>query len=308
MDRIMKRLEIILKFLELEDPDGAIAQVLPLRQAAAGDSNLGIILSLIDQNALGDAAVALRAYVDAHQGLQRYEDPELAGLRAEAKVLERKLVETEEARAQMEKHLHAFHQRFQQELGPIIRETLRLRRDRLKTTATDSEKAAAQYAEAKQDYQRFEGDYAKAAKEAIAVLGVDDTAELKRLYRRACKLCHPDVVAEAFTVEASSLFGRLTEAYNANDLATVRHMLETMERRGPIERQSDKVAAIDQMRLLIAALRSRLSDLQTELDTLCNSEVGKLVAAGAAWDEYFQNMKARLLSELQAERQVSSNE
>ena len=54
--------------------------------------------------------------------------------------------------------------------------------------------------------------------------------ELKAYYRKASKLCHPDVVAEEFKKQAEQIFKDLKDAYDSNDLQKVKEILSNLEK------------------------------------------------------------------------------
>lgn len=93
------------------------------------------------------------------------------------------------------------------------------------------------------EYQNRLGDLAEAVLVLRAQLGIDDRnstsdlpavithladreyQQLKRAYRQAAKLCHPDHLSTAHKEAGLHLFDTLNKAYHLQDLTTVEHVL-----------------------------------------------------------------------------------
>jgi hypothetical protein len=61
-------------------------------------------------------------------------------------------------------------------------------------------------------------------------LNKEDKIQLKRLWRKACKLCHPDIVGDDFKEEANKLMKTLNEVYANNDIEAVQKILYKLEK------------------------------------------------------------------------------
>ena len=142
----------------------------------------------------------------------------------------------------------------------------------------DDEEAAAyeEFAEAQQQREDFardkaQSEEAQAAEPPAAELDADEEERLKKAYRRACHLCHPDRVAAEFKAQAEALFKALGAAYKRKDVAAVE-------------------------------LRASIDALNAEIAAIAADETWALLqefADEAALQEYLDEQRALLLAELE---------
>ena len=90
-------------------------------------------------------------------------------------------------------------------------------------------KGTSQEQEAEEDYNTYHEEFESSKNEEIAKLTEDEQKELKSKYRKASKLCHPDLVSDEQKELATKLFAELSDAYERNDLEKVREILENLE-------------------------------------------------------------------------------
>ncbi len=121
---------------------------------------------------------------------------------------------------ELEKLIHEFSVRYNKELGELLIEILNIR----KRKATNTH----QHEQAEKDYNDFYSDYQATKNEKVIQLTEEEQRDLKDKYRKASKLCHPDVVAEQFKSLAHTIFTELNEAYEQNNLDRVCEILENL--------------------------------------------------------------------------------
>jgi len=63
-------------------------------------------------------------------------------------------------------------------------------------------------------------------------VSVDKAEEIKKLYKKACKLCHPDKLPQDLVCEAENVFKNLNDAYTHQDIYQVRKILIKLENGG----------------------------------------------------------------------------
>ncbi|MBK7560888.1 MAG: DnaJ domain-containing protein [Chitinophagaceae bacterium] len=117
-------------------------------------------------------------------------------------------------KAELEKLIHDFGVRHNNELGELILKILRFRKSKAKGTSQETE--------AEKDFNDYSKEYEISKDAKINELNEDEQKELKQKYRKASKLCHPDVVSEEQKELADKLFAELNAAYASNDLKRVR--------------------------------------------------------------------------------------
>ena len=130
-------------------------------------------------------------------------------------------------------------------------------------------------------------------------LSAEEQQDLKRRFRKAAQLCHPDVVAEALKTQAESLFNELKLANDRNDLTRVTEILETLERGDSFVSRSETVTE----KALLKHERTRLQALATQLQTgvqaLQQSEQYQTVSQLTDWASYFAEKRQQLAQQLE---------
>ncbi|MCP4353772.1 MAG: hypothetical protein GY795_50640 [Desulfobacterales bacterium] len=230
--------------------------------------------------------------------MQVYEDPDVGDLRFEIRALEKQLAELEVLKSETEKQIHEFNVRYQRELGPLIEELLGLRKEQLRKEAEENPEKQADYEEAEADYENYRRIYEESIKEDLPKLRQEEQKELKDKFRQACKLCHPDVVADEFREEAHALFTELKNAYERSDLERVKEILCSLEQRKMPERGmviSDK----EKLYAEISRLKSTIQAVRQQIEELKQTEAYQTVSGTDDWNHYFSELKAKLENEIE---------
>ncbi len=129
---------------------------------------------MLDQLRVGEwaaASVLIEDLLARGMALTIYQDPVVAELHLELLTLEAQIVALSSEQAELERQIQQFAQRQHQELGAIIGECLRLRREYWRRQALRSQRpedqAEAQAAEAEQtDYAEAQAEFERAPKTA----------------------------------------------------------------------------------------------------------------------------------------------
>ena len=120
---------------------------------------------------------------------------------------------------------------------------------------------ADEQAEAETDYAHYNRQYTETRQQLRFELSPDEQRDLKRNFRKAAQLCHPDVVAEALKSQAEALFAELKAANDRNDLTRVNEILSTLERGETFVSRSETVtekALLKHERMRLQALAAHL--------------------------------------------------
>ncbi len=248
------------------------------------------IILLLDQGSYGKAIVAIEEFVNAHHQLAIYIDLEIEALRFEAKALEAQLQQLSNEKAELDKVIHEFGIRHTHELGEIIIKILQHRK-------TESE-GTPQQSEAEKDYEDFYTNYEASKKENVFALTEQEQGELTGSYRKASKLCHPDVVNESQKQAAHEIFIELNNAYEKNDLKRVIEILKNLQQGKAFTSTADTT----NVKLILIAelerLRARLYELSKQIVEIKASETYISIININDWDEYFAKTKQELLERL----------
>ena len=283
--KTIKRLELIKSLISLEEEDEIASHVSKLEQVEVTPELRKIIIFLIEKS-YSKAAIAIETFINQHSGLSVYIDPEIDGLKLEAKSLETKLNKLSDEKADLEKLIHEFGVRHNKELGELILKILKFRKNKAKGTPKETE--------AEEDYKNYSEEFEISKNEKIADLTEKELIEIKKKYRKASKLCHPDVVSEEQKEIADKLFTELNAAYERNDLEKVKEILENLEKGNFFINKSDAINEKQLMKAEIEKLKMRINELQQEMQLIKESDAYKTISGIEDWDIYFKETKEKL--------------
>lgn len=306
-DSIIQRLELVKNMIQLGETEALEAQAAQLRNAN-GAAELHEIADFLSDQRYSDAVARIDEYLQSEAAVQKYQDPRLSALRLEAEALEDRLAELESEKAEIEREIHAFNLRHEQELGPILEEILEIQAERKRQRAeeqSNNKDAQAEYERAREEYEEYSRAVEDAQEEERIELTEEETDELKDLYRSASKKCHPDAVDEAHEEDAQELFIELQEAYEQNDLEAVRNIASRVER-GAFGSRSEEVDDVEKMEEEVERLQERVEDLEREIDALWASDAYQTITEVDDLDAYFADRKERLEDELARLREEES--
>ena len=283
--KIIKRLEMIKSLISLEEEDEISTHISKLEQLFLS-AELKNIIACLKEKSYSKAVKAIEIFINQHNNLTIYLDPEIDALKLEIKSLEAAINFLSDEKADLEKLIHEFGIRHNKELGELLIKILQYRKENTKGTP--------QQQEAEDDYNTYHQEYEATKNEQVATLTNEEQKELKDKYRKASKLCHPDVVSEEQKELATKLFAELSAAYEKNDIKRVKEILERLEKGNFFIPKSD---AINEKQLLQSEMekqRLKVKDLKEQLQAIKESDTYKTISSIDNWDEYFMNAKQQL--------------
>lgn len=285
LSKIIKRLEMIKSLISLEEEDEISTHISKLEQLVLS-AELENIIACLKEKSYSKAIKAIEIFINQHNNLTIYLDPEIDALKLEIKSLEAAINFLSDEKADLEKLIHEFGIRHNKELGELLIKILQYRKENTKGTP--------QQQEAEDDYNTYHQEYEATKNEEVATLTEEEQKELKSKYRKASKLCHPDVVSEEQKELATKLFAELSAAYEKNDIKRINEILESLEEGNFFISKSD---AINEKQLLQAEMqkqRLRVKELKEQLQAIRESDTYKTISSIDNWDEYFINAKQKL--------------
>jgi hypothetical protein len=197
LSKIIKRLELIITFISLEEEDEITAHLLKLQQQNLPDELKNIIM-LLNEKFYSQAVVEIKAFINKANQIAFYADPEVDAIKLEIKLLEGKLIGLENEKAKAEKAVFEYDRLFNEIVGETVRRYLLLKKKIKEKVKTENPKDASfqqEYKEAENDYRNFEESYRETkqqAKDFTELTNPEDIITLKKTYREAAMLCHPD--------------------------------------------------------------------------------------------------------------------
>jgi hypothetical protein len=291
LNKIIKRLEILKNYMLLEDIEELNKETSKLNEYNF-NSDLQEIIDDVRNEEFSSAINKIQNFISKNQQLSIWTDPEIAALKLEIKNLENQLNGYDNEKIELEKLLSEFQHRHTIELGDIILDILKLRKLKFKSDKTKFE-------EAENDERQYREQVDAEKEKEIFELTDEQKLELKKKFRKATVLCHPDKVADEFKEAAQRIFIELKQAYDANDLKKVTEILEDLEKGNFFKTKSETVQEKDLLKVAIAKLKRQIKILETEIITIKESDTFKTIISIEDWDDYFQKTKEKLQRELE---------
>lgn len=291
LNKIIKRLEILKNYILLEDIEELNKETSKLKEYDF-NSDLQEIIDDIREEEFASAINKIQNFISKNQQLSIWTDLEIAALKLEIKNLENQLNGYDNEKIELEKLLSEFQHRHTIELGEIILDILKLRKLKFKSDKT-------KYEEAENDERQYREQVDTEKQKDIFELTDEQKLQLKKKFRKATVLCHPDKVADEFKEAAQRIFVELKQAYDANDLKKVSEILEDLEKGNFFKTKSETVQEKDVLKAAIAKLKRQIKILETEIITIKESDTYKTIISIEDWDDYFHRTKEKLQRELE---------
>ncbi|CNK43431.1 Uncharacterised protein [Yersinia frederiksenii] len=174
------------------------------------------------------------------------------------------------------------------------------------TRNTESTRQARE--EAKEKYERYQEQQndAEQRHDNERKLSADQRQELKRLWRQASRLCHPDLVADEFKEKAHQLMVQLNQARQRGDFSAIHTLLESLKQGLEPLMASDLIDDLERLRRKISEVRHQIDAMLHELDALEKEESWRLATSLPDKDGWFkeqENLLSKTLNLLK--RQVA---
>lgn len=290
LSNVLKRFDLIKSLIALDETEDINTHLDKLAQQHLTDE-LEQIVSLLRCGHFADAVMQIDQFSKQHTTITACVDIELSALKIEIRILELQVQALEAEKADIEKTLHEFSVQHSLRLGDLILKLLVLRQAQ---AATDAERA-----EADSDYQQYNQQYNETRQQPRFELTANEQSELKRKFRKAAQLCHPDVVAEALKGQAERMFTDLKAANDRNDIARVTEILETLEQGDTFVPRSETMSEKAVLKHERIRLQTLVSQLQTDVQTLQQSQTYQTISQIDDWDEWFTEKRQQLQLELE---------
>ena len=289
LDKIIKRLEIIKNYVILEDIEDITRENTKLK-AYAFQEDIANITQALQQNNFDTAINLINQFIKNHHALVIYNDIDVSALKLEIRQLEHQLNAYDNEKIDLDQVRSEFHHRHTIELGSYVKRLLHLRK-------ISTQNNPEEYAEAVKDEEEYDKQVEIESEKTIYKLNDDQRKELKKAYRQASQICHPDRVNEEMKDIAQEIFIQLNEAYKKNDLAEVQRILSELKQ-GMFKPRSETVSKAEQLRVIIQILKHKIEKVEQEIFAIKDSEDYQTISAIDDWNAYFEEIKAQLIEEI----------
>ena len=155
------------------------------------------------------------------------------------------------------------------------------------------------YEEAKTSYEEFHYEYENIKEKQSDRLELkdEDIKELKIMWKKACRLCHPDIVTDELKVKANEIMQSLNDAYSRRDINKVKQILLNLENGLVFEVSSDKIDNKEILKSKIEEFKQNIIDIQEEIENIKSDDTFRTISNLENWDEYFEELKNELKAE-----------
>ncbi|MDB4769183.1 phospholipase D-like domain-containing protein [Saprospiraceae bacterium] len=279
------RLDLIKNFVILQDKNAISQQLetissndkLPLEVQQV----LNKITNNLNDNLYSEIIETIDAFTSKHTALTQYIDFENEALKLEINSLEFQISSIENEISEIERLIAKFHNQYNKELGEIILEILKLEQEHSRDSSD------------RKNYENFKSSYDAESKRTIKELNQEDEKRLKITFRKASKMCHPDIVEEIDQEKAVQCFMELRTAYEENDLEKVEKIYQSLKEHG-FSSNSEKLSSKQKLKEERDRLIRSRSELEQIILELRKSESYVLINSIGEWKIYFNEKKQEL--------------
>ena len=300
-NQILKRLEILKNYILLEE-FGELSVLLVKLKKYDFNQYIREIIGEVENKNYSKAISKIQDFLTTHSQLVNWEDLIIEALKIELKHLENQIHTYDNERIELEKILSDFQYRHSVELGEVILKILGLRKAKFKNDEV-------KFKEAKKDEDEYQSQFEEELEKELFELSDEQAKELKKKFRKATTLCHPDKFANEpleIQKQAELIFKELNDANSKNDLDRVSEILKNLEKGILKFELSDKIIDKDVLVQTIKKHKLKLENLKLEIDKIKQSEAYKIVSGISDWDAYFKQTKEQLKIELEElKREIS---
>ena len=156
-----------------------------------------------------------------------------------------------------------------------------------------------EYEEAKATYEQFDDEYEhiKDTQKDVIKLDEEQLKELKILYKKAAKLCHPDIVADELKEKAHEIMQSLNDAYSKKNIEQVKKILLSLENGTTFKTVSSDIEDKELLLNKIKEFEQNISDLEDEIEHIKLDDTFTTITQLDNWDEYFEELKNELIEQ-----------
>lgn len=315
-DAVRRRLEMVRNLILLGEQDDLPPHIQKLRPIVE-QLRLQSLLQALEQGDYKNALEVIEIYIQRSSALVLREDIDVPNLQFQLQILELRLQSLTNEKSDLERTLVIFNRRYNDILGGLLIDVLgaqatlaRQKAEACKQQTTENAQVEQEAEQAEQDWRDYQQEYdAQQKLDAPSLLNEDEEQELKKLYRKACSLCHPDRFDDAQKEAAHQAFVTLQHIYKANDLNALRELHTTLKSGGlPKAPRSITLSRSDALRAAIAELQHRINETLHQLQQMHRSEGAELLRLAGntenEWLIFFEKQKQLLEEEIQQLQQA----
>ena len=302
---IISRLVAIKSLLDLGDLELVVVASSRLESDRA-EPEIDGVLSALEAHRYSEAAELIGKLLADGTRLARWIDPDIALLDAELEQLSAELTDLETEQAELEHLVSRFQAAHNEALGGRIARLLKLRMRIFERQLTTDPAKRSAYDQARRDFEDFQQDQ-ELQQEADARTKWDlsdaEQAELKLLFRKGSKLCHPDLMPPEHQDAAAEMFRELRKAYNEGDLERVQQLIKRAEAglfdaRGEAGDRDERRK--ERLKAKIAGIREALERTRASIQEIKRSATYRTMTESTDWLALFEKQAEVLDLEIES--------
>lgn len=301
---LINRLVALKSLLDLGDLD-LVSLAASRLERDRDQPEIAAILSALGDHRYSEAAILIDKLLSDGTRLARWTDPEIALLEAELERVTSQLADLETEQVELAHLVSRFQAAHNEALGERVRKLLKLRMRLLeRQLKTNPEKQSA-FDQASRDFKDFQRDQ-DIQKETNARtkwdLTEDEQKELKSLFRKGSKKCHPDLVPAEHHDAAAQMFRELCAAYEEGDLKQLRQLVKRAEAGlfdAPVEKGDSDERKKERLKAKIAGIREALERTRTNVQAIKGSATYQTMTENTDWDVLLESQALLLDQEIE---------
>ena len=218
-------------------------------------------------------------------------DNELLLLELESESLNLQILALEEKQSKMERRLATYEAGYNTILGTNIIRLLKSRIEILRKSSANSKELL----QAEKDLRDFYM-VIKSSK-TVFILDKEEEKQLKKIFREASKMCHPDMVHQSQQKDAQKIFQELKEAYKHNDMEELNKIYKKLKM-GIFKVKTESVARKDILKSNTILLKRTRDKLEQQIFEIGTSATYKKIKKIKDIKSYFQDYAEEINREI----------
>lgn len=307
-ETVRHRLAIIRSLILLGEREEVAPHLQKLGPSIAAQG-LGDLLAALEDGQYKKALSLIDDFLHRATAIVVADETRIVHLRFELRDLEVRLESLGNEKGELERQLLAFNRLHDEALGDVLQCLLKLRAEIARLEAEQKrepvsrEQAEVHARHAHEEHANYSRQRQRLRSEATpAKLDADAERELKTLYRKACRLCHPDKFPEERKAAAHLVFTELQAAYRLNELDRVREIYSTLASGGLPKARSSSLRVVDELLAAVAELEHAIARATGELKAFYESASCKLMreagSTEASWQTFFAHRRSMIEDDL----------
>ncbi len=169
-------------------------------------------------------------------------------------------------------------------------------REKIAENILSDEQLNEQWEDIKSNFENFKKVYedSKDCFSDIKEINEDEKAEIKTLWKKAHKLCHPDIVSDELKTQANKIAQSLNEAYARKDLKKIKEILNSLEKGMSFTVSSDSINDIEILKNKIEQYKENIFDINNDLKYIKEDETFITIKNIYDMDKYFKEKRVEL--------------